>query len=435
MFDEYFGSTAIGVFSVLVSLIYLLFQKPSSTTEAMFVAACSSGLAMITGPLVVDRYPDDGFPLLARIPGVFVAGVIAGSAWYLQAMMDSSGSDARARRTVRVAVVLALVLAAVCVVSTFAAPGMLFNDFAFALGSSGYADLAGFWIVAAYWVLVVAVFVPAWLVVSRQDLEAGEAVRSVANAVATTFLTACVVLPYEAAVLTYAAGCAVLLYGMFRYFAAQGELSGFLAQFLSPQVSHIVREEGFAAIMRPQSVTVSAVCCDLRGFTAYAEAVPSQAVIDLLSDFYEAVGAAVAEIDGTIKDYAGDGILVLIGAPLPRDDHADAALRLARRTLALTRPVLDRWATEAHPLGIGIGVASGRVTAGAIGSAGRMEYTAVGAPVNLAARLCSTAATGEVLVDQRTADLSCSDALLPREPVQLKGLRSVVPVFELTSTS
>lgn len=431
LFDEYFGSTVMGGFAVLVSIIYLLFRKPSPTTEAMFVAAASSGLAMITCPLIVDRYPSDGFPLLARVPGVFIAGVMAGSAWYLKAAMDGGRPHPRAARVVRLAVATALALGVVSLVVTFTVPGWFFNDFAFALGSPGYADRPEFWAVAGFWLLVVIVFVPGWLVLSRQDLDPGEDVRSVANAVGSGLLVGCTVLPYHVAVLTFGLGCASFLYGMFRYFAAQGELSGFLAQFLSPQVSHIVREGGLAAIMQPQSVTVSAVCCDLRGFTAYAEAVPSQAVIDLLSDYYAAVGTAVAEIDGTIKDYAGDGILVLVGAPLSRDDHAEAALELAQRILDVTRSVLERWATGAHPLGIGVGVASGKVTAGAIGSAGRMEYTAVGTPINLAARLCSTAAAGEVLVDRQTADLAGSRELLAREHVQLKGIRSAVPVFQL----
>ena len=172
--------------------------------------------------------------------------------------------------------------------------------------------------------------------------------------------------------------------------------------------------------MRPAEVTLTVVACDLRGFTAYADAVPSQAVIDLLGDYYAAVGAAVAEVDGTIKDYAGDGVLVLVGAPLAQPDHAARGMRLAARIHEVTRPVLERWATRAHPLGIGVGVASGTVTVGAIGSSARTEYTAVGTPVNLAARLCSAAGHGETLVDVATAEATGTGG--PTKALEVKGL-------------
>jgi adenylate cyclase len=223
------------------------------------------------------------------------------------------------------------------------------------------------------------------------------------------------------------------VYGQFRYFVAQGERGAFLSRFLSAQVAETVRIDGLASVMQPGEREVTVIACDLRGFTAYAEAVPSQAVIDLLGEYYDAVGLAVAEIGGTVKDYAGDGVLMLIGAPLPRPDHAAAGLRLAVLLHATIRPVLAHWSTGPHPLGVGIGVASGTVTAGAVGSSSRMEYTAVGTAVNVAARLCAAAADGETLVDQATVELAGVDGLTSRGNMSIKGLAAEHMVYALDS--
>jgi adenylate cyclase len=94
--------------------------------------------------------------------------------------------------------------------------------------------------------------------------------------------------------------------------------------------------------------------------------------------------------------------------------------------------VLDHWATGPHPLGIGVGVASGRVTVGAIGSGGRMEYGAVGTAVNLASRLCSAAGAGEVLADAGTVLASGRSDLQPHEPVLAKGLTGEREVYVLS---
>jgi class 3 adenylate cyclase len=211
----------------------------------------------------------------------------------------------------------------------------------------------------------------------------------------------------------------------------QGERAAFLSRFLSSEVAESVRLEGLASVMEPGERDVTVVACDLRGFTAYAEAVPSQAVIDLLAEYYDAVGRAVAEVHGTVKDYAGDGVLMVVGAPLPQPDHATLGLDLARRLHAVVEPVLRHWSTGPHPLGMGVGVASGPVTAGALGSSTRMEYTVVGTPVNLAARLCSAAQHGETLVASSTVALAGTDGLEARAPMAIKGLAADQTVYAL----
>lgn len=161
-----------------------------------------------------------------------------------------------------------------------------------------------------------------------------------------------------------------------------------MSRFLSPQVAALVNREGLHAAMREDCHELSIVCCDLRGFTAFAGGHSSQDVLDLLREYYDAVGDAALEVEGTIKDYAGDGVLVLVlvlvGAPMQFDDHAACAVNLAARVREAVVEIIDKWSTNEHPLGVGVGVASGMVTVGVIGGEGRLEYAAVDQPVNLA---------------------------------------------------
>ena len=180
------------------------------------------------------------------------------------------------------------------------------------------------------------------------------------------------------------------------------------------------------------SIEIRVVCCDLRGFTAYAQAHSSSHVLRVLREYYDAVGVVVAEHGATIKDFAGDGVLVLVGAPLAQPDHAGVAVEVARKIRERVREVVHRASSEQHRLGIGVGVASGPVTVGVIGSSGRFEYTAVGPAVNLASRLCELARDGEVLLAaSTTGQCEGSVALEPRAPVPVKGYAEPVALFNL----
>jgi class 3 adenylate cyclase len=154
----------------------------------------------------------------------------------------------------------------------------------------------------------------------------------------------------------------------------------------------------------------------------------SEEVIQLLNEYYNVIGTIVAGFDATIKDYAGDGVLILVGAPLPDPDHAHRGLALARMIEQRVPAVIGRWAGSETPLGIGIGVASGKVTVGAIGSVLRMEYTAVGPAVNLASRLCELARDKEILVDMPTAELAGREGLQSRGHMPVKGMEDL-PLF------
>jgi adenylate cyclase len=185
------------------------------------------------------------------------------------------------------------------------------------------------------------------------------------------------------------------------------------------------------SVMQDSQLEISVVCCDLRGFTAYVAHTSSEQVMQLLRTYYAAVNAAAERHEATIKDYAGDGIVMLVGAPLPLPDRAQRAVQLARELRARAGAAL---AGCDAPLGVAVGVASGPVTVGVVGGAGRLEYAAVGPAVNLAARLCESARSGEILLDAATvARATPASAFAARPPMSFKGLDGEVALYALTS--
>jgi class 3 adenylate cyclase len=153
----------------------------------------------------------------------------------------------------------------------------------------------------------------------------------------------------------------------------------------------------------------------------------------LLDDYYGAVGEAVTEFGGSIKDFAGDGILALVGAPISYTDHAQRALKISMAIRARTSTIFSHWRALGLELGLGVGVASGFVTVGVISGTQRLEYSAVGPAVNLAARLCSRAEDGQILADSRVVGSVGDTALEARfeqlETAELKGFARPVSIF------
>jgi adenylate cyclase len=281
--------------------------------------------------------------------------------------------------------------------------------------------------------LVLALF--SALLMLRRRPDRAETLRLVAFALAAPFMASGVVLPPGVSPVVTAIGLLIFLVGGVQYHVVQGRRAQFMSKFLSPQVAEMVGRRGLKSATDEQTLELSVVCCDLRGFTAFTAATSSQKVIRILREYYDAVGAAAAECGGTIKDQAGDGVLILVGAPIPYPDHAHRALELARKIRERGMEITARWSDQDLHLGVGVGVASGFVTVGVIGAASRLEYTAVGPAVNLASRLCSEAAHGEILVDGRTLELLGEEVkrhrLLPGEALQLKGFQQPVQSYTL----
>jgi adenylate cyclase len=168
-----------------------------------------------------------------------------------------------------------------------------------------------------------------------------------------------------------------------------------------------------------QDVASTVVFCDLRGFTGFAEHRPARRVMDALNHYLEEMSEAIRSHGGTLLGYSGDGILAVFGAPLEQFDHADRAVEAVREMAGPRLRSFNEW-LRSEKLGdgfrIGIGVNSGRITAGNVGSTWRVEYTAIGDAVNTASRLeaLTKATSYQVLISDTTR------ALLQREPDDLR---------------
>lgn len=266
------------------------------------------------------------------------------------------------------------------------------------------------------------------LLLFSRHTDPAEAVRLRALVLAAPFLLAGIPLHGTLASLLMTVGLLIYLAGSIRFLIIQRERGQFVARFVSPQLARMARDAR-ADPLRRERRRITLLACDLRGFTAYARKEDSSQVVALLERYYSLVGAVAAQHGGTIKDHAGDGVLVLIGAPLPLPD---AESRAAAMALDLRHRVQALIAESGVPLGLGIGVASGEVTIGAVQGAGRLEYVAVGSAVNLAARLCSRAQDGEILLDTDTAQ-AVGEAIqvAPQTAESLKGYPEPVPVYAL----
>jgi class 3 adenylate cyclase len=293
----------------------------------------------------------------------------------------------------------------------------------------------GFFIFAVPLAVSLTLGIAAGLITLNRKPDVAERKRLVAFAAAGPFLATSMALPIEFAPVVGVVGMMVLLMGAVQYHVIQGQRAQFLSRFLSPQVAELVREQGLDSATHEQTLELSVVCCDLRGFTAFSAATESARVVQILREYYDAVGVSAGSVGGTIKDQAGDGVLILVGAPIRYEDHARRALDLASLIRDSGLELSARWNEGGLQLGVGVGVASGFVTVGVIGEGSRLEYAAVGPAVNLAARLCSEAAHGEVRVDPRTAALAAASltpiALVQAAPLTLKGFSDPVPNFLL----
>lgn len=288
-----------------------------------------------------------------------------------------------------------------------------------------------FWYFAVPFILVIVCLIDGTLMTLRRKPDRAESRRLVGIAVASPLLASALLLPAPWAAYVSSIGQMVFLVAAVQYHVMQGQRGQFLRRFLSPAVADLVRRQGMRVTMQHQKLPVTAVACDLRGYTQYARGRDSAEVIDLLQQFYDEVGQAAAEHNATIKDYAGDGVLLLLGAPLAMDNHSAVAVALAA---SVRERCQQSFAEAGIDLGVGIGIASGIVSVGVIGKE-RLEYAAVGEAINLAARLCQSASAGAILTDEDTlAQLPERTGFVAAEPLALKGFDEAIETWEMAAS-
>lgn len=168
----------------------------------------------------------------------------------------------------------------------------------------------------------------------------------------------------------------------------KNRIRGLLQRYVSPQVAEHIIDNPNAYVRGGVEKSVSVLFSDIRGFSVISQQMDPQQVVAYLNDYLQAMTDAVFEHDGAIDKYAGDGIMALFGVPVAHEDHARRAVATAIDMQAALLKLQAHWATQGLPVAdIGIGINTGEVVVGNIGSTQRVDFTVIGDPVNLAERV------------------------------------------------
>jgi adenylate cyclase len=206
-----------------------------------------------------------------------------------------------------------------------------------------------------------------------------------------------------------------------------------LRRFLPPQLAELVVDSGDESFLDSHRREIVVVFCDLRQFTAFAESSEPEEVMAVLKEYHAALGEVIFEYEGTLERFTGDGLMVFFNDPIPCDDPPGRAVRMAVTMRDKVADLAQSWQRRGHSLGFGVGVAQGFATLGRIGFEGRSDYAAIGSVTNLAARLCSEAQAGQILITQRV--MSATEDVVVAEhvgDVSLRGFSRPFTVFGVT---
>jgi class 3 adenylate cyclase len=205
-----------------------------------------------------------------------------------------------------------------------------------------------------------------------------------------------------------------------------------LKRFFSPQLAELIVAGGADDPMKTHRREVTVVFLDLRGFTAFAETAEPEEIMGMLRQYHAAMGQIVMAHEGTLECFIGDGMMVIFNDPVPVPKHQERAVRMALAMRDRVMELIGKWRKLGYELDLGMGIAQGYATIGAIGFEGRWDYAAIGPVTNLAARLCNEAKPGQILISKRV--LAMTDGLLEVESageLSLAGFHRPVPAFNV----
>lgn len=213
----------------------------------------------------------------------------------------------------------------------------------------------------------------------------------------------------------------------------QDERLARLKSFFSPQLAEAIAAGKADELLKTHRREITVEFFDLRGFTAFTEESEPEEVMELLRAYHGALGRLVLEHQGTLERFAGDAVMVFFNDPLPVERPAEHAVKTALAMRDAFGPIAEHWKTRSgFELGLGVGIAQGYATLGAIGFEGRRDYAAIGNVTNLAARLCGEAKAGQILADRKSvAALDGAFQFEPVGPLALKGFDKPMPAFAL----
>ena len=214
------------------------------------------------------------------------------------------------------------------------------------------------------------------------------------------------------------------------------ERMGRLRRFLPPQVADLIVASGSEKQLESHRREITALFCDLRGFTGFTESADAEDVMALLRDYHAAIGEIIIKYNGTLERYAGDGVMVVFNDPVPVENPALQAVLMALEVRDAIGALTETWRRLGHDIGFGIGIAHGFATLGTIGFEGRFDYAAIGTVSNVASRLCDEAKPGQILISPRV--LMKVENAVKVEPVgefELKGIRRPLAAYNVLGTA
>ena len=214
---------------------------------------------------------------------------------------------------------------------------------------------------------------------------------------------------------------------------AQLDRLGRLKGFFSPQLAESIVSGGGEELLKTHRREVVVVFLDLRGFTAFTDSSEPEEVMSVLGEYHRAMGQLIMVNEGTLERFAGDGLMIFFNDPIKLENPTANAVKMALEMQEKFVPLRAAWRKRGYDLDLGIGIAQGYATLGAIGFEGRWDYACIGSVTNLAARLCSEAKGGQILTNQKT--LARIEDTIQAEPlgeVTLKGIAQPVLVFNVT---
>jgi class 3 adenylate cyclase len=206
-----------------------------------------------------------------------------------------------------------------------------------------------------------------------------------------------------------------------------------LKRFFSPKLAELIVSGGTDDPLQSHRREITVVFLDLRGFTAFSEVVEPEEVMSVLREYHAATGKLVLEYEGTLERFTGDGMMIFFNDPVPIPNAAERAVRMSMAIRESVERMRQEWAKRGYELSLGIGIAQGYATIGAIGFEGRWDYGAIGTVTNLAARLCGEAECGQILISQRVyAGLGAIVDVEPQRSVSLKGFGRPIVFFPVS---
>jgi class 3 adenylate cyclase len=206
-----------------------------------------------------------------------------------------------------------------------------------------------------------------------------------------------------------------------------------LRRFLSPTLAEVVMERG-DSVLESHRRELAVLFADLRGWTDFSTGTEPEEVMSVVSAYHAAMGELILRYEATVGWFAGDGLMVWFNDPIPCDDPAARAVRMAVEMREAMSALTTAWHKRGHELDFSIGVSLGYATIGRIGFEGRYDYGAVGSVLNLASRLCDAAGPGQIVIGPRV--LADVEELVEAEPLgklELKGFGKPVEAFAVSA--